>query len=344
MMQDSISMFKEQLDTIFLHNECFSLLPTILKEIKGTNNNVDKILDNWTNERIFNYRSNIISLYGCLEQFIESSIKEYIKELLEVCTTFTELDSSIKNEYIEKWKSLHGKLHYNKYQDITSPYMIRSLYNSQIENKNEVITECFLQNGGNYKHDEIIKMFSNIGLTSIRNSLEHFEPLASFFMENGFDNYVKIDELVKYRNEIAHGANSDNLLNETIVLDYADFLKKYALSITAYLNDQILDHLWNKLKAENSYKPSNYYDKKSVVEFSERDLLLEEGMNILVKRTKGFFPRYIFGQLPVFRVKNMNIPNSSVEDKHELYGDGDWKFSFPFNHKITEHCRFVFYL
>lgn len=344
MIQNSFLMFKEQLSTISQHNECFSLLPIILKTVKGTNINVDINIDKWTNERIFNYRSNIISLYGCFEQFIESSVKEYVNELLKVCSNFMDLDNSIRNEYIEKWKALHGKLHYNKFQEITPIYMIESLYRSMIENKNEVIAECFLQNGGNYKHEEVMKVFSNLGFHDVRTCLEHYEPLASYFKKNGFDNYATINDIVERRNEIAHGINSTNILSESIVLDYIRYIEKYALSLTEYLKDQFFDHLWKKRKAQVVYKPSNYYAKRSVVEFYGTDVILSKGMDFLVKRTDGFYPRYLYGKLPIFRVKDMNAPNTSIEEKQELYGDGNWMFSFPVHNRMTKQFRFAFYL
>ena len=344
MMHEAIMLLKEQLDNVLQHNKCFSLLPDVLNSAKTANEKTNTIIQSWTNERIFNYRSNIISIYGSFEQFIESSIKEYVKELLKVCSSFSELDDAIQNKYIEKWKALHGKLHYSKFNAITSNYMVESLYKSQIENKNEVIAECFLLNGGNYKHKEIMESFSNLGVSDIRMSLEHYEPLASHFLKNGFDNYAKIDELVERRNEIAHGANSGELLSEDIVLDYVDYVAKYACSMTAYLNDQILSHMWLLRKALGIYKPTNIYSRKSIVEFSVKDLLLKTGMDFLIKRSKDFYPRYIFGTLPKFRVKNMSIPDSQIEEKQELFGDGDWKFSFHIKDKITINSRFAFYL
>lgn len=263
---------------------------------------------------------------------------------MKVCSSFSELDDAIQNKYIEKWKALHGKLHYNKFNAITSNYMVESLYKSQIENKNEVIAECFLLNGGNYKHKEIMESFSNLGVSDIRISLEHYEPLASHFLKNGFDNYAKIDELVERRNEIAHGANSGELLSEDIVLDYVDYVAKYACSMTAYLNDKILSHMWQLRKALGIYKPTNIYSRKSIVEFSAKDLLLKTGMDFLIKRSKDFYPRYILGTLPKFRVKNMAISDSQIEERQELFGDGDWKFSFQINDKITINSRFAFYL
>ena len=67
-------------------------------------------------------------------------------------------------------------------------------------------------------------------------------------------------------------------------------------------------------------------------------------MDFLIKRSKDFYPRYIFGTLPKFRVKNMAIPDSQIEEKQELFGDGDWKFSFLIKDKVTTNSRFAFYL
>lgn len=100
MMHESIMLLKEQLNNVLQHNICFSLLPAVLNSAKTTNEKTNTIIQSWTNERIFNYRSNIISIYGSFEQFIESSIKEYVKELLKVCSSFSELDDAIQNKYI----------------------------------------------------------------------------------------------------------------------------------------------------------------------------------------------------------------------------------------------------
>lgn len=114
--------------------------------------------------------------------------------------------------------------------------------------------------------------------------------------------------------------------------------------MTAYLNDQILSHMWQLRKALGIYKPTNIYSRKSIVEFSVKDLLLKTGMDFIIKRSKDFCPRYIFGTLPQFRVKNMSISDSQIEERQELFGDGDWKFSFHINDKITINSRFAFYL
>lgn len=342
MMHDSLLQLKKLLETIKLHNKCFSILPTVLKS--STVNDKIFIVDSWTNERIFNFRSNIISLYGCFEQFIESSIKEYFTELLKICHSFTDLDESIRKEYIDRWKTLHGKLHYNKFQTITPTFMVKSLYNSLVEDKNEIIAECFLQNGGNYRIEEIRKSFSTLGLTNLNESLRNYEPLVSYYSQNGFDSYSKIDEIVERRNEIAHGSNADNLLSESIVLEYVEFIEMFAQSLTSYLNDQLLDQKWKIANPYRVIKPFKFYTRNSVVEFHEKDIILKENMDMLVKKPKEYFPRYVCEKIPLFRAKEAQAPSSAIKECKELYGDGDWMFSFQTNYKMTNKFRIALYL
>lgn len=68
-------------------------------------------------------------------------------------------------------------------------------------------------------------------------------------------------------------------------------------------------------------------------------------MDILVKKPNGNFPRYVCGKLPSFRAKKKLDSNSSFNKEYkELYGDGDWMFSFKTDFKIDEKYRVALYL
>lgn len=60
---------------------------SVNKEIQASNlaedvkAHVNTVLQKNTDEKIFDYNSNIISLYGYWEQYVESVIKEYLKVL-----------------------------------------------------------------------------------------------------------------------------------------------------------------------------------------------------------------------------------------------------------------------
>lgn len=75
-MKNSLIEFEKQIKSINTHLKIIEQYNKILKNYR--NNDVDFIINNITEERVFTYRSNIISLYGAFEHFLESVIKEYI--------------------------------------------------------------------------------------------------------------------------------------------------------------------------------------------------------------------------------------------------------------------------
>lgn len=147
-MKASLDVFKQKVDDIKSHNACFGTLYQIMKDVKDISPDANLFLDNYTKERGFNFRANVITLYGVFEQFVEDSIKEYVDELSHFFSSFDLLNDKIKKEYVEKWKGLHGKLNYVKFSNIDENRMIETLYETVVENNNQILAECFLLNGG----------------------------------------------------------------------------------------------------------------------------------------------------------------------------------------------------
>lgn len=54
-----------------------------------------------TDKRIFEYKAAIISLYGLLEKYIETWIKEYLDSLSKLVPNYNELDEKIRNNHFE---------------------------------------------------------------------------------------------------------------------------------------------------------------------------------------------------------------------------------------------------
>jgi hypothetical protein len=54
-----------------------------------------------TDKRIFEYKAAIISLYGLLEKYVETWIKEYLDSLSKLVPNYNELDEKIRNNHFE---------------------------------------------------------------------------------------------------------------------------------------------------------------------------------------------------------------------------------------------------
>lgn len=173
-MEVSLSVFKQKVADIKSHNTCFESLRQIMIDVREVNPEANLFLENYTKERGFNFRANVITLYGIFEQFVEDSVKEYVDELARQFPSFDLLNDKIRKSYVENWKGLHGKLNYAKFASVKENKMIETLYETVVKNNNEILAECFLLNGGNYKHEYIANMLSNLGLNDFRSSIGNY--------------------------------------------------------------------------------------------------------------------------------------------------------------------------
>ena len=348
-MNLAITEFLKQTEAIKIHNECFESFERLLKAHKKTEPDARKIANNFTAERIFNYRANIISLYGCFEHFIEALIKEYIGDLSQICKSFDKLDKKIRRGYVVNWKTLHGKLSFPKYSDISEKEMIESLYLSIVEGHNKIMEECYLKNGGNYNHRMVMDSFCELGLDNLDTILGKYHPLNEFLQQEGLQDmeseskYRMLNSLVQYRNNIAHGVDPDNILSVHEFTDYLDFLEKYAKAVALYVNDSYWGKYWEIKAKDKVLKPDKVYPKIGVAEFTIANVILYQGQKIIMKQAEGNYPRYKDFVLPnIFKVKKTDWDNSKITDVKELCEDGIWKVSIKIDIKCNDRCRFYF--
>ena len=101
-MKTSITEFNNQTERIKTHLEVLDKFNQLIRT--QNNADVDFIKANSTHEKEFTYRSNIISLYGAFEHFVESVIIEYIQSVQEHIASFEEWGEKITRNYFELWK------------------------------------------------------------------------------------------------------------------------------------------------------------------------------------------------------------------------------------------------
>lgn len=341
-MKASLDVFKQKVDDIKSHNACFGTLYQIMKDVKDISPDANLFLDNYTKERGFNFRANVITLYGVFEQFVEDSIKEYVDELSHFFSSFDLLNDKIKKEYVEKWKGLHGKLNYVKFSNIDENRMIETLYETVVENNNQILAECFLLNGGNYKHEYIANMLNNLGLNDYKSCIAKYQPLKDYFEDESHTDCSKLDELVNCRNEIAHGANYDNIWSIDIFLSYLDFLVLYGETLTNYLNDKLLKEYWDKYSIGKVIKPYNYYNANKVFEFHLNDMLLFRQQKIVIKQGKNHYPQYLEYKMPEIYCKRPEGTKDMIKTVDILYGDGEWYVSIKIPLNLNINSKFFF--
>ncbi|NJS10064.1 MAG: hypothetical protein HC789_06595 [Microcoleus sp. CSU_2_2] len=85
-----------------------------------------------TERRVFEYKAAIISLYGLLEKYIETWIKEYFDSLCSLICDYQNLDEKIRDNHFELSLKLINTITTRdivKYQHLTKEEVLRKLNN-----------------------------------------------------------------------------------------------------------------------------------------------------------------------------------------------------------------------
>ena len=181
MMINAITILHKRLDSINTHIEVLKRIENITKQ-QIENDDIKYIQSKQTDEKTFNYQANIISLYGALEFFIEEVFKEYIEHLRRIIPQYNSLKDEIKKSYFSNVTKLHSKLHYAKFSHITEFQIAQNIESVIVQNKNEILAESFLCNGGNYKHNVICDLMKTVGIDNVDCNIIQLSPLSELLL------------------------------------------------------------------------------------------------------------------------------------------------------------------
>jgi len=204
-------------------------------------------------KKIFEYKAIIISLYGIIEQHIGIWIQEHIDTLPEIIQNYNDLPSTLRKNHFDlsvKLISLVNENRFVKYEHLTKEDLLLKLSHC-ISNPSDykLNSDAFSPLSGNLKHSKIIEAFKSLDIELLA-KLKLNEQFSSFLKHKfgnnisnrGDDLFTKIDDLVIRRNEIAHGADIDNILNITEFDNYIEFLENYGKAIFETIVEKELEY------------------------------------------------------------------------------------------------------
>jgi hypothetical protein len=197
-------------------------------------------------KRRFDYNSVIISLYGLLEQYVESLVRGYVAALNAVVPQYNDLPDPIKNAHVSLSMTLLGKVSQSRYRGtITTAGLVSNLH-SCLSNATpfRINTDGFCHHAANFRAEMVDEVLGRVGVPSVSQRLRVFSPFAEYLVQEypgrnhasiaADEMFYYLNDLAERRNEVAHGSPSQ-LLSNQILLDYVAFIDAYCNSTFASL-------------------------------------------------------------------------------------------------------------
>jgi len=296
-------------------------------------------------KKLFEYKAIIISLYGLLEKYIELWVKDYLSSLSSLIS-YNNLDKKFqKNHFKLSMKLINIIIEGQKakYSHLSKEVVLKNL-NACIENPQsyKFNLDAFTMQTGNLKHSRVNEIFSMLNI-SIGKELLKNEELTNLIgvgleqVHNTEDDvlFAKINELVERRNEIAHGAEIDDLLNQSALEPYINFLEKYCIAIFLVLKEKdIQNHTLEKFQ---EYPCQRVFKRKAIIGLSLEKHIIKVGDWLIIKTAEKNNEHFYKKKINSLGKDNKNdYEEITIDEKQDISIKIDNSEGLP----ITERCAF----
>ncbi len=196
----------------------------------------------YSQKKIFNYNSLIISLYGFFEKFIENILIEYVDKINSIYLTYNKLPEIISKNHLKLSLELLDKVQNPRYTGpLNKEIVIQRLHECVNVNENfQLNKEAFSQHSANFRLKVIDEIFGRVGIESMSTQTKKNKLLIEFIKNkyemsdiselSNDDVHNIMNDLAERRNEVSHGVPSQILSNE-ILIEYIRYFKVLAESI-----------------------------------------------------------------------------------------------------------------
>ena len=269
-----------------------------------------------TEKKLFEYKAIIISLYGVLENTISEWIQTHIENISNIVNNYSSLEDNFKMNHFNLSIQLISRItdnRHSKFDNINKEDILRKLNNSIINpNDFDLNREAYIPLSGNIKHSNIKEAFKplNIDLDFLKDTL--------------CDEINNIDELVRLRNQIAHGVEIDEILALTEFEIFTTALERYMTEIFNTINEKEVKYEFKHQSRIYIDKPKEFYQNNTVCIINIKDVEIKVGDILFIEEAK---------KVLVATILNIKKDNISVESAK------DGEFGLLFNISIKKNSK-----
>lgn len=267
--------------------------------------------------RVFNYNCIIVTLYGYLEQFIESMLKAYVNHLNKIVPKYMELPSRITKHQIELSFRLLNRIDQTRYRGAITPELLISNLYSCVTNsdKYQVNAEAFTHHRANFRIDTIQESFSRVGISNISEKIKMNTKFSTYLIEQfpgrkianirSKEIFFYLNDLAERRNDVAHGTPSEDILNNKYLSEYINFFSIFGLALYDIVRNEAIQFELTYQGIELG-SPICVLEKGEVVCIASINSKLRIG-DLLIAKTKDKNNPYLMGEILELQIQNNKV-------------------------------------
>ena len=273
---------------------------------------IDHLKNNRASKKQFDYNSVVVSLYGLVERYIEDLLRNYIRVLGKIVSSYKNLPDQIIKNHVNGSFELLKQAEQSRYKGpYTKELIIANLHSCINDPDNfSLNTDAFIQHTANFRKGVIDDLFATAGLLNVCKLVFNHPNFASFLEEQGLDklqgeikkasdpnerenrrksfedkSFFYLNDLADRRNEVAHGVPSE-LLDYHLLLEYIDFFNIFGKTLYEVLVHDLLS--WEvKHCGFKIGKPTAVFKKGAIVCLILKNASVKKGDYIVGKNSNG---------------------------------------------------------
>ena len=268
------------------------------------------------------YNAIIISLYGCLENYIDKLLGVYLEILTENKNTYEDLPEKLRDKYRNKLGEFLSSPQRFANMELDLAQEV-SKYNELIHSNvsGTINKNLALAHSGNLHFNEICLLMTHLGIKDAKTKIIDCSIFKEYHINHGMDEmeydakrarriddfFIPIEQLITQRNSVAHSWNVEDRVSlreiKTIVLPFVKMLCECILRVCV-VEAFMLNPSQSMFKDE---KPINVFHNQIVCLNNQN---VKVALNDCIIYTSG-------ADVKIARIKNIQVDGSDIDSVQE---------------------------
>ena len=215
--------------------------------------------------RVYDHCAAVTKLYAIYENFVEDLIRDWLRLLPELVSSYDDLEERIRNTHQLGVGRLLLDLNKNRYKHLALKDVINGLHLG-VNNihRYELLPDAFLFHEQNLRREILDKLLADAGISNSWTWITRHKSMKNFIEEiRGSQNTAEgeLNELIIYRNDAAHGALIDNFLGFNALLELCDFVESICQALADLFTYKVIKQKEIIGKAKKFGKITEWFQK-----------------------------------------------------------------------------------